>query len=143
MRIKVVSSKEVYDADTAENIWRQIHESSDFVKHQSLKDYYDGAIVRLQDIKIYLEPPEAARQSDKSYSEWMLRQFIELGRMCETDEPTTIEQKAEAERKKAEAAKARAAKTAATPAAKATTAGNAPAAQPGAKNGPDPTKPAS
>ena len=107
MRIKVTSSKEVYDG-TPESIWHQIHESSANVKHQSKRDYFDGVIVRLIDIKIYLDPPAAVRNDDKTYAEWMLDEFVRLGRVSETDEPTTIEQKAAAELKKAEAAKAKA-----------------------------------
>jgi len=130
MRIKVASSKEVYEGDSALDIWRQIQQGSEFVRDQTLRDYFDGARLRLTDIKVYLEPPPAMRANDEAYAEWMLREFMRLGRMSETDEPTTAEKQAEAARKKAEADKAKAEAAKKAPAKPAAAAGKPAAATP-------------
>lgn len=140
MRVKLTNSKEVYDG-SAEEILRRIHRESAPVRHQSFTAYMDGVRERLRDFKKYLNPPEAVRARESAYAEWLAAELLRIGRWQETTEPTTDEQKAEAERKKAEAAAAAkaapAAKAPAAPAAKA-----APAAAPADGNAAPAAKPA-
>jgi hypothetical protein len=107
MRIKITATEEVFEG-TPEQVLHHMHQTAEELKGQSFTEYLDGMIERLSIIKTYLNPPPEVRASESAYGQWMCKELMRLGRMVETDEPTTEEKKAEAAKQKAAAAKAKA-----------------------------------
>ena len=96
----------MYDSVDPEDLWDYLARYEKKTSGQVLAIPHNGNLSNglMFDVETYT----TKKPIDKAYAEWITEEFIKLGRMSETDEPTTEEQKAEAARKKAEAAKAKA-----------------------------------